>query len=232
MKPSFFDFDTLKNFPNPELASPQFDYCLGVGGDLSVPRLLEAYRKGIFPWYSVDGLVHWFCPHPRCVLYPHEVHVSRSMQRLFNKNYFRVTYDKNFSEVIRQCANVNRNSEQNESWITADFIEGYTNLYAAGYAHSVEVWKDEKIVGGMYGVSIGACFFGESMFSLENNASKYGLISLAQKLQQLQFAFIDCQVPNPHLLSLGARNISRKKFLDELKNAVRRKTIIGSWDSL
>jgi len=232
MSKVFFNFNKRKAFPNPELAAPENDFCIGIGGDLSVSRLLNAYRKGIFPWFSVDGLVHWFCPDPRCVLYPSAIHVSHSMKQLLNQKVFEVTFDQNFSFVINQCAQVKRKTALTESWITDDFIQGYTNLHIAGYAHSVEVWKDGNIVGGLYGVCIGKCFSGESMFSNRSNASKYGFIVLAKKLQELNFAFIDCQVPNPHLHSLGAKDIDRKTFLAELKKAVRKKTIKGNWGGM
>jgi leucyl/phenylalanyl-tRNA--protein transferase len=232
MKTDFFDFDKRKTFPHAEIASADNDYCIGIGGNFSKERLLDAYKKGIFPWYSIKGSIQWYSPHPRCVLYPEEIHISHSMRRLFNHNYFEVTFDHDFPFVINQCASAKRNYGTGGTWITYDFIDGYTKLHEAGYAHSVEVWKDEKIVGGLYGVSIGKCFCGESMFSLQSNASKFGLITLAKKLQQLNFVFIDCQVMNPHLQSLGAKNIDKKIFLAELKKAVRRKTIKGSWEKI
>jgi len=231
MKQTFFDFNKRSSFPDPALASPLHDFCLGYGGDLSVKRLLAAYKKGIFPWYSFKGEPYWFSPDPRCVLFPDELHVSKSMQQLIRAERFTVTIDKAFKKVIKNCAAVKRKHDSS-TWITKDFIDAYEKLHQAGYAHSVEVWDGNTLAGGLYGVSLGRCFFGESMFSHVSNASKYGFIFLVQKLKEKKFAFIDCQIYNDHLGTLGAKNILRSEFLSLLKPALRYKTLHGSWANL
>jgi leucyl/phenylalanyl-tRNA--protein transferase len=198
-------------FPNPALADP--DGLLAVGGDLSIERLLLAYRNGIFPWFSDDDPICWYSPHERCVIYPAEVKVSKSMAKVLKSGAFVVTFNKAFREVIVNCAKVGR-KDQPGTWITEEMQEAYISLHEKGYAKSVEVWKDNVLVGGLYGVEVGDVFCGESMFSLVSNASKTALIWLCKTDR---FKLIDCQLPNDHLMSLGAEMILRKQY-DEFLN--------------
>jgi leucyl/phenylalanyl-tRNA--protein transferase len=200
---------------------------VAIGGDLSSERLLNAYQNGIFPWYSEEGPILWWSPDPRLILFPDEVHISRSMRRLLNQNVFRISFDRNFLEVIKNCRQ--QRVDQEGTWINEDMIMAYHKLHRMGYAHSIEVWKNEILVGGMYGVSLGACFFAESMFYTVSNASKFGFIKFAQILNHLKFNLLDCQVTSPHLQSLGAREISRDRFLSLLKASLMKDTITGNW---
>ena len=190
---------------------------LAVGGDLSPTRLLNAYRHGIFPWYSEGEPILWWSPAPRCVLYPERVHVSRRLRRRYNQNVFQVTADQVFEQVIEACAESREDSEG--TWITSDMCTAYSRLHKLGYAHSVEVWRESKLVGGVYGLALGSVFFGESMFSRVTDASKIGLVALCRQLQQWQFTLLDCQISNPHLLRMGAEEISRDVFQRHLENA-------------
>jgi leucyl/phenylalanyl-tRNA---protein transferase len=189
---------------------------VAVGGGLSVSRLLQAYSIGLFPWFEEEGLPFWFSPNPRCVLYPADLRVSKSMKQLIRNQKFHITVDQDFSAVIQQCASVDRKG-QGDTWISAAFRDAYIQLFRAGYAHSVEVWNEQNvIVGGLYGVLIGKVFFGESMFSRESNASKIGLIHYVHLLSNLGVQLIDCQQETPHLLSLGAVSIPRSIFLSQV----------------
>ncbi|ETZ19504.1 leucyl/phenylalanyl-tRNA--protein transferase [Pedobacter sp. V48] len=199
-------------FPNPALADP--DGLLAVGGDLSIERLLLAYHNGIFPWFSDDDPICWYSPHERCVIYPAEVKVSKSMAKVLKSDAFVVTFNKAFREVIVNCAKVGR-KDQPGTWITQEMQDAYISLHEKGYAKSVEVWKDNVLVGGLYGVEVGDVFCGESMFSLVSNASKTALIWLCKTDR---FKLIDCQLPNDHLMSLGAEMISRKQYDEFLKD--------------
>lgn len=201
-------------FPNPDFAEE--DGLLAAGGTLSVKRLVQAYTSGIFPWYSLEEIPFWFAPDPRFVLFPDKLKISKSMYQLFKHNAFRVSYNTCFKEVIINCAIADR-KEDTGTWITPDFIEAYIAMHNEGYAHSVEVWKENDLVGGLYGVAIGKIFAGESMFSLQSNASKYALIALIEKLKTLQFLVVDCQVHSAHLESMGAEEISRNSFMDIIK---------------
>lgn len=198
-------------FPDPELADE--DGLLAVGGDLSAERLLLAYRNGIFPWYSDDTPVLWYAPHERFVLFPEKVKISSTMRKLLSTEKFRITIDQAFPEVIKACANIPREGEPG-TWITSDMQKAYINLFRLGYAHSVEVWENELLVGGLYGVLINDVFCGESMFSKVSNASKAALIWLCQNKN---YSLIDCQVYTSHLESLGAEFISRSIYLGYLK---------------
>jgi len=182
-----------------------------IGGDLSTGRILSAYSKGIFPWYSY-GPVVWWSPDPRFVLYPADLKISKSMRNLFNQKKFEVTFDQNFREVIDLCAHVDR-VDQDGTWITKEMDMAYNKLHHMGYAHSVEVWNDGQLVGGLYGIALGKIFFGESMFTLMSNASKYGFITLVKFLIENDFFLIDCQQNTAHLSSLGAVEIERSLFL-------------------
>lgn len=213
-------------FPHPELANEEG--ILAVGGDLCADRLLLAYCNGIFPWFSEEDPIIWWSPDPRFVLFPKEIKISKSMGKLLRKNKFQVTFDTCFREVISQCSNL----RSDNTWITQEIIEAYCKLHSLGFAHSVEVWHESKLVGGLYGVSLGSFFFGESMFSTMDNASKTGFIVLTQKLIQRNFLLIDCQVYTSHLESLGAKTMPRKEFLALLEKALEAETLRGNWTHL
>jgi leucyl/phenylalanyl-tRNA--protein transferase len=201
---------------------------LAVGGDLSPERLLLAYQSGIFPWYSADEPIIWWSPNPRFVLYPHKLKVSKSMKQVLKKDVFRITFDQNFQEVMQNCQQAPRNGQAG-TWITAEMIDGYCRLHDLGFAHSVEVWQAGVLVGGLYGVSLGKVFFGESMFAKVSNASKAGFITLVEKLMANDFRLIDSQVYTAHLESLGAESIARKIYLRELKENLKYATLQGNW---
>jgi len=206
-----FRLDERILFPDPELAED--DGLLAVEGDLSPERLTLAYSNGIFPWYSDGEPILWFSPHERFVLYPAELKVSKSMRQVMRSNKFRVSFDAAFAEVINNCAHAER-VDQDGTWITGDMQQAYINLHQLGYAHSVEVWQNDELVGGLYGVQVGHVFCGESMFSKVSNASKLALITLCQTGK---YEMIDCQVYTDHLASLGARMIDRKDYLNVLQ---------------
>lgn len=213
-------------FPSPHLASKSG--LLAVGGDLGQNRILCAYRFGIFPWFSKDDPVMWWSPDPRLVLYPDEIRVARSLKKIIKKGIFKITADTAFEQVINQCARV-RLQNNEETWIVDDMIHAYIGLYESGIAHSVEAWHNNKLVGGLYGVSIGKCFFGESMFTIESNASKVAFVRLVEYLKQSSFQIIDCQVTTAHLMRFGARMISRKLFIRQLQQAVNEPYICDRW---
>lgn len=195
-------------FPNPELAEE--DGLLAIGGDLRWERLLLAYCNGIFPWYSDDEPILWWCPKPRFIIKPNEVKISKSMKRVFNKGEFKVTFNNDFEGVISKCKELRENKEG--TWITDDMKQAYINLFNKGFALSVEVYKGDKLVGGLYGVNIGRCFFGESMFSTETNASKVALISICKRLEEENYLFLDCQMHTNHLESMGGKFVSWEEF--------------------
>ena len=185
---------------------------LAIGGDLSTQRLLLAYRNGIFPWYSDDEPIIWWCPNPRFVLFPDEIKISKSMRAVIKKQTYSFTINNCFNNVIKNCKTINREG-QSGTWISEEFIDAYTNLHNLGYALSAETWKNNKLVGGLYGVKMGNIFFGESMFSLSPNASKFAFIQLVQHLKNEGVKLIDCQVYTNHLESLGAKMIDRNDFM-------------------
>ncbi|MBM6837931.1 leucyl/phenylalanyl-tRNA--protein transferase [Clostridium saudiense] len=195
-------------FPNPELAEE--DGLLAVGGDLSFERLLLAYCNGIFPWYSDGDPILWWCPKPRFIIKPNEVKISKSMKRVFNSGKFKVTFDNDFEGVIKNCKELRENKEG--TWINDNMMKAYINLFKRGFASSVEVYRNEKLVGGLYGVKIGRCFFGESMFSIETNASKVALISICKRLEEEGYIFLDCQMHTNHLESMGGKFVSWEEF--------------------
>jgi leucyl/phenylalanyl-tRNA---protein transferase len=203
---------------------------LAVGGDLSPERLLAAYRKGIFPWYAGGEPILWWSPDPRFVLLPDELRVSRSMRQFLRKGLVRITFDQDFQGVISACKKPR--PDQDDTWITEEMQEAYCALHELGYAHSVEVWQDGTLAGGLYGVSLGCTFFGESMFSTLPNASKAALITLVRRLRERGFAMIDCQVETAHLGSLGARPIPRREFHELLNASLRHETLRGNWEAL
>ena len=213
-------------FPPPDYADPSG--LLAVGGDLSNERLLEAYRLGIFPWYSDDQPILWWSPDPRLVLDLNDFKISRSLRKTLKREVFQVTLDHAFEEVIRACAVVPREA-QNGTWITNEMLKAYVNLHGLGYAHSVESWFGGKLAGGLYGVSLGKCFFGESMFHLKTDASKVALATLVEKLMSWDFHFIDSQMTTEHMLRLGAKELPRRIFLKRLQSALRYPNKRGRW---
>ncbi|SIT65604.1 leucyl/phenylalanyl-tRNA--protein transferase [Ectothiorhodosinus mongolicus] len=184
---------------------------LAMGGDLSPRRLMYAYRKGIFPWFSEDQPILWWCPDPRAVIVPQELHISRSLNRILKQERFSVTHNRSFAEVVAGCAAPR--SADDGTWITPAMQQAYLELHAQGHAHSVEVWREGCLVGGLYGVAVDQVFCAESMFSRESNASKVALVHLCRHLIERRFALIDCQMPNEHLLRMGAKTLSRQKYL-------------------
>jgi leucyl/phenylalanyl-tRNA--protein transferase len=201
-------------FPPVETASQEG--VLAFGGDLSSERLLLAYRSGIFPWFEEDDPILWWSPDPRMVLFLEEFKVSKSMRNVMNKAVFKITFNENFRAVISNCRKVKRDG-QSGTWITNEMIEAYCKLHELGFAKSIEVWQNEKLVGGLYGIDLGHVFCGESMFSLVSNASKVAFITLVNQLKTANYKLLDCQVYNEHLESLGCREIDRKQFMQILK---------------
>ncbi|WP_299435129.1 leucyl/phenylalanyl-tRNA--protein transferase [uncultured Aquimarina sp.] len=202
----------------PTVSAANEDGLLAIGGDLSIPRLLNAYHNGIFPWYDEDQPILWFSPDPRMVLYPEDIKISKSMRQLIRKNCFEITFNKDFKQVIDNCATISR-PEQFGTWITSDMQTAYIQLHEIGCAISVEVWQHEKLVGGLYGIWLEEkkVFCGESMFAKVSNASKYGFIKLIELLKQKGVRLIDCQVYTDHLASLGAKEVPRDTFMEFLK---------------
>lgn len=231
MDKSFPYIDETEYFPFPsvEMASPEG--IVAMEGNLSPGMLISAYKQGIFPWYSKGEPILWWSPDPRMVLFPKKIHISKSMSRCLRKGRFSFSMDNQFSEVISTCGRISRTHEDG-TWITLEMEDAYNNLHELGWGHSVEVWEDNELVGGLYGLSIGSVFFGESMFSRKPDASKAAFIILAQTLGDLGFSMIDCQLHTPHLESLGAGTIDRKKYLELLKNGLESKTYRGNWNNL
>ena len=213
-------------FPSPHLA--RNDGLLALGGDLHPSRLLAAYQNGIFPWYMEGEPILWWSPDPRLVIYPGEFHVARRLRRLIRQGRYRVTVDVDFAEVIRCCAETHLANESG-TWIVSDMVDAYIDLHRAGYAHSVEVWEKDLLAGGLYGVSIGGAFFGESMFARRRDASKVGLVRLVEALADKGFSLIDCQVTTQHLMRFGAREVPRTQFLADLSEALIAPTFHGRW---
>ena len=212
-------------FPPPNLAE---DGLLAVGGDLSVPRLLLAYQNGIFPWYDEDEPILWWSPDPRMVFFPAQWKPSRRLDRTIRSGRYHVTSDTSFEEVIRACAKTPRRHEKG-TWILSQMIDAYIDLHRAGYAHSLECWEGDELAGGLYGVSIGACFFGESMFHRRTDASKVAFATLVDCCRAWDFHLIDGQLPNPHLERLGGVTLPRAEFLAQLRDAVQQPTRRGTW---
>jgi len=206
--------DTL-TFPPLAKAMREPNGLLAAGGDLSADRLIQAYRHGCFPWFSEGQPILWWSPDPRTVLFPAELHISRSLGKLLRKQRYEVSFDRDFAAVIQACAAPRDYADG--TWITDDMQKAYIELHARGHAHSVEVWDNGELVGGLYGLAMGQLFFGESMFSRADNASKYGFVTLVRQLQAWGFVLIDCQMPTDHLQSLGARSIPRPVFADYLQ---------------
>lgn len=212
--PAILSSDCI-GFPNPKLALNNPNGLLAIGGDLSIQRLRCAYKTGIFPWYE-DGMpILWWSPEPRMVLYPAKLKIRRSLHKKLIKRAYQVSFDKCFNDVIECCSQSRKASSG--TWISAAMITAYNRLHKAGLAHSVEVWMDGKLAGGLYGINIGRIFFGESMFHKQTDASKIALVYLAGQLEEWKFPLIDCQVANEHLSSMGATNISRTSFMQYLR---------------
>ena len=203
----------------PTVDQANYEGVLAVGGDLSIARLLLAYRSGIFPWFNPDEPIMWWAPPERMVLFFEDLKISKSMRNILNRNTFKVTFNTAFEEVIHNCKEIYR-PDQGSTWITNEMQQAYINLHKLGFAKSVEVWQNDKLVGGLYGVDLGHVFCGESMFSLVSNASKVAFISLAKQLKEQNYRIIDCQVYNDHLASLGCTEISRTNFMYVLQTNI------------
>lgn len=212
--------DSSHRFPDASLALREPDGLLAVGGDLSVERILSAYRNGIFPWYSGEQPILWWSPDPRTVLFPSHLKISRSLRKTLRKHRFKVTLDLAFERVIKACAEPR--ADQPGTWITNDMAKAYGKLHQQGYAHSVECWQNDTLVGGLYGIAIGRVFFGESMFSKVSEASKVAFCHLVRQLQAWDFGLIDCQIYSDHLASLGAEEMTRDSFIARLKQLCER----------
>ncbi len=223
-----FVLNSSKDFPNPEQADDEG--LLAIGGDLSSERLINAYKNGIFPWYSEDLPILWWSPNPRCVLFLDKLKISKSLLQIIKKNIFKIKFDTCFDEVITHCATISRkNADESGTWITDDMKKAYITLHELGFAHSVEAFYDNKLVGGLYGVAIGKAFFGESMFYLMSNASKVAFVSLVKRLQEWNFDIIDVQQTSSHMLRFGAEEIRRSVFLYHLRNAVVKEGHYFKW---
>lgn len=218
-------------FPPVDLASPEG--LLAVGGDLRAERLLEAYRHGVFPWYNEGQPILWWSPDPRAVLFPDNLKVSRSLRKTLRSGRFKVTLDTQFRQVIEACSAPRANTDTPGippgTWIHPEMTEAYCELHRMGYAHSVESWVDEQLVGGLYGLSLGGAFFGESMFSLTSDASKVVLVCIVRQLQRWQFDLIDAQISSDHLSSLGATDIRRDRFVSLLNKSLEKDSLVGPW---
>jgi len=215
-------------FPDARQADDSIGGLIAVGGELSPQRLLTAYRAGIFPWFDDDQApILWWCPDPRAVLAPGQMRVNRSLAKRLRNGGFRVTFDRAFAEVVRGCAKTSEN--RSGTWITPAMAGAYERLHEMGYAHSTETWLDGRLVGGLYGLSIGEFFFGESMFTRVRDASKVALYHLSEQLLRWRFRCIDCQIPNPHLSALGAKTMPRTDFLAALAANDESKTRLGAW---
>lgn len=214
-------------FPDPALAED--DGLLGLGGDLSPERLLLAYGNGIFPWYSKGEPIMWWSPDPRCVLYPEKLKLSTSLRQAIKKGNYEVRFDTCFEEVIGHCSRTKRKGQRG-TWITKEMVAAYIHLHDLGFAHSTEIFMDGELAGGLYGVSIGRTYSGESMFHLKPDASKIALFHLVERLKEWKFPIIDCQVTNPHLLSLGAEELPRREFLKQVIRQREKPGHNGKWE--
>lgn len=214
-------------FPDHEHALSQPNGLLAVGGDLSVPRLVSAYSKGIFPWFSEHDPILWWSPEPRAIIHLNDLRINRTLHKYLQKSPYHVTINKNFKAVINHCANAPFRND--DTWIVDDMVNAYIELHKQGFAHSIEVWHDKTLVGGLYGVALGGYFSGESMFYSQTNASKVALVALAKLLQQLGITFIDCQLQNPFLESMGAIEISRKSFIKRQQQEIKRHVCNTNW---
>jgi leucyl/phenylalanyl-tRNA--protein transferase len=215
------------SFPPPELALIEPNGLLALGGDLSCKRLIQAYSKGIFPWFNEDEPILWWSPDPRMVMFPTELKIARSLRKALQKHDYQVSADRSFDQVIAACAAPRRN--QGGTWINPGMIEAYRELHRMGHAHSVETWIDGKLSGGLYGVALGRAFFGESMFSRTTDASKIAFVHLVKQLARWRFGIIDCQMKTAHLASFGAREIPRTQFTRTVEELIHYRGIEGMW---
>ena len=222
--------DPPEAFPDIGRAMREPDGLLAAGGDLSSPRLITAYRLGIFPWFEDGQPILWWSPNQRCVLLPGKFHASRRLRRELRRSHAEIRFNTSFADVIDRCSEYRPG--QHGTWITTEMIAAYTRLHAEGWAHSIEVWQDDVLIGGLYGLAIGRVFFGESMFSRQSNASKYALYALSQHLQSRDFALIDCQVLSHHLTTLGASLLPRARFADILEIACEPPEPFDGWPRL
>jgi leucyl/phenylalanyl-tRNA--protein transferase len=229
--PMIFQLASAPDFRFPDVELAGADGLLAIGGDLSCERLLSAYRNGIFPWFTEGQPILWWSPDPRAILVPGTMKVSRSLKKTIRKNVYTVTLDRDFPAVIQGCAAPRTGDPVPGTWITEEMKDAYLQLHQMGYAHSVEVWNDRQLVGGLYGVALGKAFFGESMFSRQADASKVGLHLLATQLQQWGYHFIDCQVESGHLSRLGAVPMPRKVFTRKLALALANDDRRGRWQA-
>lgn len=213
-------------FPPPDLS--RSDGLLCFGGDLSPERLTLAYKNGIFPWFSEHDPILWWSPDPRLVLFPEKIHISRTLKKAIRQTHFKVRINTAFDQTIVACSKP-RPGEENSTWLVEDMIDAYIQLHHLGIAHSVETWDHSTLVGGLYGISFGGCFFGESMFSKKKDASKLALVALSQYLSEHRFDLIDCQVTTRHLVSMGAMEITRKRFLDIIRPSVEKPVSPSLW---
>lgn len=223
-----FSLGAGRDFPPAERAGRRG--LLAVGGDLSARRLLRAYGRGIFPWYEEGQPILWWSPNPRFVLFPADFHCGATLRKILRRGDFAFTFDRAFAEVIGACA-LPRPGEPG-TWITPAMRAAYVELHRRGYAHSLESWRGGRLAGGVYGVALGGCFFAESMFRFESNASKAALAVLAAALARMDFRVIDCQVPTPHLQAWGARSIPRRRYLELVRAGLRRRTRRGNWAAM
>ena len=214
-------------FPNPETAQEEPNGLLAAGGNLESDTLITAYKKGIFPWFDDDSPILWWSPNPRSVIKPSDIHISKSMRKTLKKTPFKITCDTAFEQVIRRCSKPRNYTD--DTWITEEMVEAYCNLHNEGIAHSVEVWEGNNLVGGLYGICIGRMFFGESMFSNVDNASKIAFITLCKNLADCHFELIDCQVSSEHLNSLGAIDIDRQLFTEKIDLLCNEKPSQSPW---
>ncbi|WP_188695202.1 leucyl/phenylalanyl-tRNA--protein transferase [Bowmanella pacifica] len=229
MSKHFYRLDNTLQFPSPSMALRDPNGLLAFGGDLSAERLSLAYANGIFPWFSEGEPILWWSPDPRGILELDDFICSKSLAKLARSHRYRITLNTAFEAVIHHCASVPR--DINGTWITQPMVQAYIKLHQGGHAHSVEVWEEEHLVGGLYGVAIGRVFCGESMFHLQSNTSKLAFLHLVHYLQDKQFHFIDCQLQNPHLASLGVKEVSRAHFLQRLQQAVAQPPAHDCWQA-
>lgn len=222
-------FRLSRDFIFPPAGLARSDGLLCIGGDLSPGRLVLAYENGIFPWFSDNDPILWWSPDPRLVLFPDKVHVSKSLKKALRKNRFEIRVNTCFESVIRACSQPR--DVDTGTWLVDEMIDAYVTLHQKGFAHSIEAWSDGRLAGGLYGISLGRCFFGESMFSKQTDASKIALVTLAAHLTRHRFDLIDCQIASDHLSSMGAVEISRANFLKQIQTSVKKKVSPSLWDS-
>ncbi|KAA8735091.1 leucyl/phenylalanyl-tRNA--protein transferase [Acinetobacter qingfengensis] len=217
------NFDSIYDFPDPEQVDPDGQGLICIGGDLTPATLLHAYSQGLFPWFNEDEPICWWCPEPRCIIEPQTFRPSKSLIRNMKKYNYQVRIDQAFAQVIQNCAAPRSYSQA--TWISSRIIESYIQLHQLGYAHSIEIWDEKELIGGLYGISLGQGFFGESMFNHRTDASKMAFYSLMLLCAQQNCPWVDCQLPNDHLMNLGATTTSRKSFLKSLQNVINKPNI-------